>query len=165
MKLVGTILSGVAASALALSTAAPAQAVEDKTQHYRLSIEEKHTGDKKHVHLFCDPPGGTHPKPEEACDLIYAFGSIKKIDVSDSACPLVWDPVVARSSGSEHYKKTFPNMCVLLDVKGAVFDFWKYGDREDSDGRSAHEAGHPSYDGWLHGHHGRADRDDHHHYW
>ncbi|WP_116245544.1 SSI family serine proteinase inhibitor [Nocardiopsis sp. FIRDI 009] len=158
MKFVGTVLSAVAMSALALSTAAPAQAAEENFQHFRLSITEKDTGKTKRVHLFCDPPGGSHPRPQDACDLIYAFGSIKRIDVADSACPLIFDPVVARSTGSEHFKMTFPNLCVLLDVKGAVFDFWEDGGRESVDGRDMREAGDSGYYDRLHGHHGQTDR-------
>ncbi|MFI6578805.1 SSI family serine proteinase inhibitor [Nocardiopsis sp. NPDC050513] len=171
MKLVGTVLSGIAVSVFALSMAAPAQAAEEERRDfYRLSIEKKHSGKKEHKFLFCDPPGGNHPHAEEACDLIYAFGSIKKIDLGDSACPMIWDPVVARSEGSEHFKKTFPNKCVLLDVKGEVFDFSNGKKDRGTAGmvegggmiegpgmtteRGMGEAGHPSFHGGLHGHHG-----------
>ncbi|MEV2275813.1 SSI family serine proteinase inhibitor [Nocardiopsis sp. NPDC049922] len=178
MKLVGTVLSGIAVSVFALSMAAPAQAAEDeRREFYRLSIEKKHSGKKQHKFLFCDPPGGNHPHAEEACDLIYAFGSIKKIDLADSACPLIWDPVVARSEGSEHFKKIFPNKCVLLDVKGEVFDF-SDGKKDRgtagmvegggmiegpgmTEGRDMEGVGHPSFHGGLHGHHGLHGHGDH----
>ncbi|OLT26092.1 hypothetical protein BJF83_04315 [Nocardiopsis sp. CNR-923] len=74
---------------------------------------------------------------------------------------MIWDPVVVRVEGAEHFKETFPNECVLLDVKGPIFDFSdgvEYrGAADMTEGRGMQEVGHPSFHGGLHGHHGHHD--------
>lgn len=127
-----TALTCAAATAFALSLAAPAQAetVHAKTTDYTLEILDAadNRGDGSYggrwAALDCDPPGGNHPRAEEACDLIAEHGDIASVQgVSDGPCTMIYKPVTIRVTGIEEYEETFSNECVMKSVKGAVFDF------------------------------------------
>ncbi len=72
--------------------------------------------------LNCHPAGGTHPHAAQACDLIDRFGSIANIKLV-GPCPRIYNPVTAFADGSETYRETFSNSCVLRTTKGEVFRF------------------------------------------
>ncbi|WP_189055910.1 SSI family serine proteinase inhibitor [Longimycelium tulufanense] len=77
--------------------------------------------------LTCDPPGGSHPKPYEACRLIRQHGTIATVDESEGKfCTMQYEPVtvVALKNGRVQYgPKTFGNPCQLISEKEAIFDF------------------------------------------
>ncbi|CAM3783587.1 SSI family serine proteinase inhibitor [Nocardiopsis rhodophaea] len=72
--------------------------------------------------LTCDPVSGSHPKAEEACELITGSGSIVSIE-EGMICPKIYFPVTAFSSGGEQYRETYPNRAFLNSDKGAVYQF------------------------------------------
>lgn len=132
MKRMATALTCAAATAFALSPAAPAQAetVHAKTTDYTLEIFDAadDTGEYSHrgrwAALDCDPVGGDHPRAEEACDLIAEHGDIASVQgVSEGPCTMIYKPVTIRVTGIEEYEETFGNECVMKGAKGAVFDF------------------------------------------
>ncbi|GAB3725586.1 SSI family serine proteinase inhibitor [Nocardiopsis nanhaiensis] len=117
------ILTCAAATAVALSLAAPAHAYAESAQ-YTLRVVDETTGESSLAALECDPAGGTHPRAEEACEAIEeAGGSIAEVDSSGAPCTMIYQPVTVTSTGYEEYEETFGNACVLDTTKGAVFDF------------------------------------------
>ncbi|TKK89745.1 serine protease [Herbidospora galbida] len=82
------------------------------------------------VTLFCDPDGGTHTTPKQACDLLRP--------VQGDPGRLAYDPhrictkeylphqviAVGVWAGKPiRYAKTFGNRCEMIAVTGAVFTF------------------------------------------
>lgn len=126
-----TALGLVAATALALSLASPAQA-EATSYELRLSpvspgeVEAAETTAFRSVVLECGPAGGTHPEAEAACDLIEeAGGRVSEVETgAGGICTMIHRPVtVVADGGGESYEETFGNECLLREAKGAVFDF------------------------------------------
>ncbi|MEU3307360.1 SSI family serine proteinase inhibitor [Nocardiopsis sp. NPDC055551] len=126
-----TALGLVAATALALSLASPAQA-EATSYELRLSpaspggAETTGTTPIRSVVLECGPAGGTHPEAEAACDLIgEAGGRVSDVETgTGGACTMIHRPVtVVADGGGERYEETFGNECLLSQAKGAVFAF------------------------------------------
>lgn len=125
-----TTLGLVAATALALSLASPAQA---ETMSYDLFVDdapevrgESVTGSLRSVVLECGPAAGEHPRAEEACDLIEkAGGRVSDVEAgTNDLCTMEYRPVsVIAVGGGERYEETFGNGCLLSVAKGAVFDF------------------------------------------
>lgn len=128
------MIGAVAGAALALSIAVPAHADAyhgKEKERYRLTIVSGSLHDPaqpldrssaRHVRLWCNPVGGNHPRPAQACRDIEEAGSIAAIR-EEVVCPMIYDPVTAFSRGSERYQETFANLCLLRGEKGAVFDF------------------------------------------
>lgn len=81
------------------------------------------------VTLTCNPAGGTHPAPKEACELLARVdGDFTRLSLNLGACPRVYQPVVAVERGVWQgrrvaYRKTYGNSCELLAATGAVFKF------------------------------------------
>ncbi|WP_067606307.1 SSI family serine proteinase inhibitor [Nocardiopsis listeri] len=126
-----TALGLVAAAALALSLASPAQA---EATSYDLSlspvspggVEAAETTPFRSVVLECGPAGGTHPAAQAACDLIgEAGGRVSEVETGTGGiCTMIHRPVtVVADGGGERYEETFGNECLLREAKGAVFDF------------------------------------------
>ena len=125
-----TALGLVAATALAVSLASPAQA---ETTSYDLFVDdapvvrgESTSGSLRSVVLECGPAAGEHPRAEEACDLIEkADGRVSDVETgADGLCTMDYRPVsVIAVGGGERYEETFGNGCLLSVAKGAVFDF------------------------------------------
>ena len=121
-----TAFALLAASAVTLSLTAPVHAAPIERADwpgYILTVEFVRTGEIRGLNLHCDPAGGSHPKPEEACSAIAGAGSIEELRGEPAPCTLVHDPVIARATGVEEFEQEFPNSCVLLNEKGVVFDF------------------------------------------
>lgn len=126
-----TALGLVAATALALCLASPAQA---ETTSYELRVSPEALGEVgatettsfRSAVLECGPAGGTHPEAEEACDLIEeAGGRVSDVEAgTGGACTMIHRPMtVVAVGGGERYEETFGNECLLREAKGAVFDF------------------------------------------
>lgn len=76
--------------------------------------------------LTCDPDGGVHPRPREACDALRGVdGWFGNLDVDPGPCPLNWDPVRVEVRGHWYgrpnpYQEQFPNRCVMERKLGPV---------------------------------------------
>ncbi|MCP2260809.1 Subtilisin inhibitor-like [Streptoalloteichus tenebrarius] len=84
----------------------------------------------KHVVLTCEPAGGTHPDPGQACgQLAEANGDFTALKTrTDQACTFIYAPVTVTATGywrgqKVSYQETFPNDCVLSATTGPVFRF------------------------------------------
>jgi hypothetical protein len=83
----------------------------------------------KAVRLTCDPTGGGHPKPTEACAVLRRAGADPgKLQPGDSLCILLYQPVTARLNGvwrgkTVKWQKTYGNTCEMNRATGVLFDF------------------------------------------
>jgi hypothetical protein len=84
-----------------------------------------------HALLQCDPPGGTHPDPEWACEVLEEVGGdpADLVPPRGVICTLQYDPVTASATGiwndrSIRFERTFGNACSLWAETGPVFAFW-----------------------------------------
>ncbi|MEU5694165.1 SSI family serine proteinase inhibitor [Actinosynnema sp. NPDC020468] len=81
------------------------------------------------VNLDCSPPGGSHPRAEEACaELALANGSFDQLGTEGVACTMELNPVTVRAIGhwrgeTRRFLKTYSNSCVLEAATGTVFKF------------------------------------------
>ena len=89
----------------------------------------------RRVLLQCDPPGGTHPNSERACEVLEeAEGDPADLVPSRGVmCTLQYDPVTASATGIWNdrfirFERTFGNACSLWAETGPVFAFWKFWD-------------------------------------
>jgi hypothetical protein len=78
--------------------------------------------------LTCDPAGGMHPYPANACaDLNTAGGDFLNLPGVPGACDDMWDPVQAtafgwwRSPSLRFFSNTYGNICDLYRSTGWVF--------------------------------------------
>ena len=120
--ILGPALACAAAAALAVGLTSPASAARTDAD-YVLSVEFENSGEYRQVSLDCIPAEGTHPRAQEACDLIEEHGSIEAIPAEGGQCTMEYNPVRVSSIGWEEYEETFSNPCLLGLAKGAVFDF------------------------------------------
>lgn len=95
-----------------------------------LSVQEEADGATTGTSLECEPAGGDHPQPRSACELLAEFdGDFEAVDTkSCDACVLIYAPVTVTAEGHWQgdvvdYTETFPNKCVMIGEKGAIFDF------------------------------------------
>ncbi|AQZ70009.1 hypothetical protein BKM31_00370 [[Actinomadura] parvosata subsp. kistnae] len=78
------------------------------------------------MRLTCDPDGGLHPYPSEACDALRSVdGRVYDLDLDSRPCPLIWDPVDVEVRGHwyerpEVYYERFPNRCTMEHRLGPV---------------------------------------------
>lgn len=84
----------------------------------------------KQVTLLCDPAGGTHPKPEDACAKITAVnGKLDQLPrASGVGCPGVWLPVTVTVTGTWRlqpvsFSRTYGNECEAAVGSDFVFQF------------------------------------------
>lgn len=81
------------------------------------------------VKLDCDPAGGGHPKPEEACaELASAGGDPDRIEPGHYACFLIYQPVTAGVEGDwrgkpVEWRHTYGNTCEMRRALGVLFAF------------------------------------------
>jgi hypothetical protein len=86
------------------------------------SLERKAT-------LSCEPDGGTHPRPAEACDALRkADGDIDKLPGDPGPCTREFNPVTATAEGRWQggpvaFERTYGNPCELDRALTPVFDF------------------------------------------
>lgn len=119
---IATVLACVAATACAVSLAAPASAARTDSQ-YVLSVRHAEAGGYRQVSLDCDSGAGSHPRAEDACAMIEEAGSIEGIPPEHGMCTMEYRPVTVTALGAEEYSEAFGNPCQLGLAKGAVFDF------------------------------------------
>ncbi|GAA4599911.1 hypothetical protein BJY16_003260 [Actinoplanes octamycinicus] len=81
------------------------------------------------VKLTCDPAGGGHPKPAQACaQLTRAGADPARIKPADRYCFLLYKPITARLAGtwrgrSVTWTHTYGNSCEMNRATGVLFDF------------------------------------------
>ena len=81
------------------------------------------------VKLTCDPPGGGHPRPVQACaTLDRAGGDPSRIKRTTTACILLYKPVTATLSGTwqgrqVNWTHRFGNTCEMRRATGELFRF------------------------------------------
>ncbi|GAB3214063.1 SSI family serine proteinase inhibitor [Marinactinospora thermotolerans] len=123
------LLATALAAAACLTVPAPAHAGSGSSSWLELSISHEHHDGVRTVILKCDPPGGTHPSPEEACASLEAVdGVFEALPAAGLVCTMQYDPVVVRAFGhwedvKVHYEEEFPNPCVAADQTDGVFWF------------------------------------------
>ncbi|MFC5752095.1 SSI family serine proteinase inhibitor [Actinomadura rugatobispora] len=81
------------------------------------------------VTLLCEPAGGTHPEAGRACEeLGRSQGVIGRNPRADTACLMIYAPVIAEASGHWHgrpvrFRTEYGNDCAMTAATGAVFRF------------------------------------------
>ncbi|MEU4236612.1 SSI family serine proteinase inhibitor [Actinoplanes sp. NPDC026619] len=81
------------------------------------------------VKLECDPAGGGHPQPDQACaELARVNGDAGRIEPGHSACFLIYAPVTAEITGTWHgatvtWSHKFGNICEMRRATGDLFTF------------------------------------------
>ena len=122
------LLTVTALGALVLAaTAAPAHA-QGAQGLLRLTITPI-TGRPTSVLLTCEPDGGSHPRPAEACAALRtAFGDLNRLPDQGRVCTLQYDPVTAKAVGVWHghgviFRKRYGNACILHSALDPVFQF------------------------------------------
>jgi hypothetical protein len=83
------------------------------------------------VELECDPAGGTHPNPTDACDeLLLAQGDFDALADQQELtnCTMEYRPVSAVAYGTWRgepvwWEREFGNHCTLRTATGTVFQF------------------------------------------
>lgn len=81
------------------------------------------------VTLTCDPLGGGHPKPAEACaTLAEVDADPGRIKPANRACILLYQPVTAELTGTwegreVNWKHRFGNTCEMRRATGVLFRF------------------------------------------
>ncbi|MEV0229581.1 SSI family serine proteinase inhibitor [Nonomuraea sp. NPDC050786] len=97
----------------------PATAADDEPPGAELFITVRPSSGGEYARtLTCDPDGGLHPRPVEACDALREVdGHVEDLDVDPGPCPMIWDPVTVDVAGHWHgedvsYHRQFSNSCV-----------------------------------------------------
>ena len=81
------------------------------------------------VKLECDPPGGGHPKPVDACaELTAVGGEPDKIEPGRGACMMIYAPITAEITGdwqgtAVDWRHTYGNSCEMKRALGVLFAF------------------------------------------
>jgi hypothetical protein len=82
------------------------------------------------VTLQCEPAGGTHPRPEDACGALVAVdGQFDKLQPTGTpACPPVWMPVTVTVTGTwrlqpVYFTRTYSSDCDAGVRSNYVFRF------------------------------------------
>jgi hypothetical protein len=120
----------VAAGTASASSGAPARASALSS----LTMTKSGTGWSgslnKQVTLQCEPSGGTHPKPEDACIKIAAVdGQLDKLPRAGGVgCTGLWLPVTVTVTGTWRlepvsFTKTYSNDCEAAVGSNFVFQF------------------------------------------
>ncbi|WP_165970048.1 SSI family serine proteinase inhibitor [Nonomuraea terrae] len=71
------------------------------------------------LRLTCDPDGGYHPRPSEACDELRAVhGHVRALNVDPGPCMRIYRPVTVEVRGRwygrhSYYKQEFSNWCEM----------------------------------------------------
>jgi hypothetical protein len=81
------------------------------------------------VKLRCDPAGGAHPKPIQACDELKKVGGRPdRLQPARIMCMLIYAPVTAEITGTWKgrkidWSKTYGNSCEMSRATGVLFRF------------------------------------------
>lgn len=88
-------------------------------------------GPAETVELQCDPVGGTHPYPKEACAELFAVqGDFAQLPAHQELtnCTMEYRPVIAVADGTWNgepvaWEHEFSNHCTMGSATGTVFRF------------------------------------------
>ncbi|MBB5152483.1 subtilase-type protease inhibitor [Saccharopolyspora phatthalungensis] len=129
LQFIGRLL--VAGVLLSGGSQLPASAAPGPASRIILSSHEEGQSKPSVVTLTCDPAGGSHPNPADACAVLAEvsgeFNDIPK-QSPDAICPMIWHPVDVTATGRwagkpVNYSHTFGNDCIKQSELGVVFDF------------------------------------------
>jgi Subtilisin inhibitor-like len=87
------------------------------------------TGHATAVKLRCDPAGGAHPTPAQACAVLKQVGGRPdRLRPARIMCILIYAPITAEITGiwrgqKIHWSKTYGNTCELSRATGVLFRF------------------------------------------
>lgn len=87
------------------------------------------TGFARAVKLTCDPAGGGHPKPADACATLASVAADPaKIPTAGGMCTMIYAPITAQLTGKWHgtavnWAHDFGNDCEMRQATGVLFDF------------------------------------------
>lgn len=85
-----------------------------------------HGGGFRHWTLTCDPDGGSHPAPRQACDRIRAVdGDLERLSSRPGICSRVYDPWHVDITGTwrgqdKNFREDYPNADCMARAAGAV---------------------------------------------
>ncbi len=129
------VRTSLTAGAAILATASSAAAAAGETAPApvtgsRLTLAHVAEGGKAtQVELTCDPAGGNHPKPVQACAELARVGADPaKLKPADRYCFLLYQPVTARLNGmwrgrAVKWAHQYGNNCEMNRATGVLFDF------------------------------------------
>jgi hypothetical protein len=118
-------LTSFVACLMSLSCLAPAQPATS-TLHLTSHDTANRFGS---VLLTCEPTGGTHPKPERACEVLDGVnGDFTRITARHQACTMIYAPVDIKVAGTWRgkpvsYETTYSNRCEANRESDDVFAF------------------------------------------
>ncbi|GAA2630409.1 SSI family serine proteinase inhibitor [Actinomadura fulvescens] len=132
--LIATALTGAALALLPAMAAPSAHAAAAPatwpTGHLRLTLTspEANASGTRTATLLCGPDVGSHPEAAKACRELAARGGEIERDPADTACVLIYAPVVAAAEGHwqgrpVRFEQEYPNDCVMRAHTGQVFAF------------------------------------------
>ena len=124
------VLGGLLLLASAMHAGTAAAAAQPGAE-LTLTVGTSASGDAATARLTCDPDGGTHPSPREACDLLRSVdGEIGLLRRSPgTACTREYAPRLASARGVWRRTKqfavtrTYSNRCEMLATTGVLFEF------------------------------------------
>jgi hypothetical protein len=124
------ITSALLCGALLLAMAPAADAAALESSRLTLTVNAQEEGSATSLVLTCNPDGGAHPRPADACELLRTNdGDLNLLSASDdTACMAMYDPHVATATGvwqGRHvfYQRTFTNRCWMTATTGSIFSF------------------------------------------
>ena len=127
MKAITPALLG---GALLLAVVPAAEAAAPQSSRLTLTVNARENGSATSLVLSCDPDGGAHPRPVDACDLLRSVnGDLSRLAAPPGAsCVAVYDPHVATAAGhwrgrNVFYQRTFTNRCWMTAATGSIFAF------------------------------------------
>ena len=123
------IATSAVVAATALSPAIPAAAVQRAGRTDLILSYMAEAGYATAVKLRCDPDGGAHPKPIQACaELKKVGGRPDRLRPARMMCMLIYAPVTAEITGTWQgrridWSKTYGNSCEMSRATGVLFRF------------------------------------------
>ncbi|MER7368838.1 SSI family serine proteinase inhibitor [Nonomuraea wenchangensis] len=131
MKAVPTVLRTAAALCAAALVAvplaaSPASAATQAGADLVITVTAAKGGGAYRYLLTCDPDGGSHPRPGDACRTLQSVdGTVEELDVDPGPCLHVYAPVDVKVVGGWYgrriaYHHEFPNRCLMSRTLGPV---------------------------------------------
>lgn len=127
------LLSGAVLSLLPITAV---QACPEDMMTLRLSVTQgpvepaagTMTSSYRAVLLTCDPLGGGHPKPEQACAQLKASDGRIEHNREPGICTKEYSPRTVEATGHWQgkivkFSKTYGNKCEMTSATGILFDF------------------------------------------
>ncbi|GAA2667623.1 MULTISPECIES: SSI family serine proteinase inhibitor [Actinoplanes] len=121
------ICTGLAAATAVLATGSPVLAAAGGSRVVLTYTAE--AGYATAVKLTCDPAGGAHPQPVQACAALTRTGANPaRLKPADRYCFLLYKPITARLSGTWRgrtvkWTHTYGNSCEMNRATGVLFAF------------------------------------------